>query len=105
MLSSGGMTAWQRKGATDERLFMLLPRFSIRPVLVTRINRCSRLRNINQPTISDRRSPLVFVNLVFYLNPNFTKLAKYTHLRANLVLIGDSLRTRLNLLFMMSLIN
>ncbi|KAG5441154.1 hypothetical protein CSKR_102750 [Clonorchis sinensis] len=33
-----------------------------------------------------RRSPRVFVNLMFYLKPNCTKLANYTHLKANLVL-------------------
>ncbi|KAG5455082.1 hypothetical protein CSKR_113637 [Clonorchis sinensis] len=35
---------------------------------------------------SGRRSPRVSVNLMFYLKPNCTKLAKYTHLQTNLVL-------------------
>ncbi|KAG5442711.1 hypothetical protein CSKR_108017 [Clonorchis sinensis] len=35
---------------------------------------------------SGRRSPRVFVNLMFYLKPDCTKLAKYTHLQTHLVL-------------------
>ncbi|KAG5445891.1 hypothetical protein CSKR_109645 [Clonorchis sinensis] len=35
---------------------------------------------------SGRRSPRVSVNLMFYLNPNWTVFDKYTHLHINLVL-------------------
>ncbi|KAG5445299.1 hypothetical protein CSKR_111853 [Clonorchis sinensis] len=35
---------------------------------------------------SGRHSPRVFVNLMFYLNPNWTDFEKYTHLQINLVL-------------------
>ncbi|KAG5454086.1 hypothetical protein CSKR_112631 [Clonorchis sinensis] len=38
---------------------------------------------------------------MFYLNPNCTNLAKYTRLPSNLVLTEESLRTQLNLLFML----
>ncbi|KAG5452830.1 hypothetical protein CSKR_109003 [Clonorchis sinensis] len=34
---------------------------------------------------SGRRSPRVSVNLMFYLNPNWTVFEKYTHLQINLV--------------------
>ncbi|KAG5454945.1 hypothetical protein CSKR_105882 [Clonorchis sinensis] len=34
---------------------------------------------------SGRHSPRVFVNLMFYLNPNWTDFDKYTHLQINLV--------------------
>ncbi|KAG5449261.1 hypothetical protein CSKR_100650 [Clonorchis sinensis] len=44
-----------------------------------------------------RRSPRVSVNLMFYLYPNYTKLAKYTHLHTNLVLTGDSPVNQLDL--------
>ncbi|KER22682.1 LOW QUALITY PROTEIN: hypothetical protein T265_14800 [Opisthorchis viverrini] len=37
-----------------------------------------------------RRSPRVSVNLVFYLNPNWTVCEKYTHLQINLVSTRDS---------------
>ncbi|KER29782.1 hypothetical protein T265_03691 [Opisthorchis viverrini] len=39
---------------------------------------------------SDRRSPRVSVNLMFYLNPNWTVFEKYTHLQINLVYTRDS---------------
>ncbi|KAG5450534.1 hypothetical protein CSKR_101698 [Clonorchis sinensis] len=35
---------------------------------------------------SGRRSPQVSVNLMFYLNSNWTVFEKYTHLQINLVL-------------------
>ncbi|KAG5449718.1 hypothetical protein CSKR_103093, partial [Clonorchis sinensis] len=47
-----------------------------------------------------RHSSRVSVNFLFYLSPNFTKLAKYTHLHTNLVLTGDSPEAQLNLSFM-----
>ncbi|KAG5448032.1 hypothetical protein CSKR_106597 [Clonorchis sinensis] len=34
---------------------------------------------------SGRRSPRVFVNLMFYLNPNWTEFENYTNLQINLV--------------------
>ncbi|KER26047.1 hypothetical protein T265_06624 [Opisthorchis viverrini] len=46
--------------------------------------------------------PRVFVNLVLYLNSNWTNFEKYTNLHINLVLTGDSRGTRLNLSFMFS---
>ncbi|KER21641.1 hypothetical protein T265_10085 [Opisthorchis viverrini] len=39
---------------------------------------------------SGRRSPRVSVNLMFFLNPNWTVLEKYTHLQINLVFIRYS---------------
>ncbi|KAG5455131.1 hypothetical protein CSKR_107384 [Clonorchis sinensis] len=35
---------------------------------------------------SGRRSPRVSINLMFYLNPNWTDFDKHTHLQINLVL-------------------
>ncbi|KAG5453779.1 hypothetical protein CSKR_113835 [Clonorchis sinensis] len=48
---------------------------------------------------SGRRSPRVFVNLMFYLNPNWTVFEKCTHLQINLVFARDSPGTQLNLPF------
>ncbi|KAG5450054.1 hypothetical protein CSKR_103288 [Clonorchis sinensis] len=48
---------------------------------------------------SGRRSPRVSVNLMFYLNPNWTVFEKYTHLHINLVFARDSPGTQLNLPF------
>ncbi|KER31788.1 hypothetical protein T265_12909, partial [Opisthorchis viverrini] len=45
--------------------------------------------------------PRVSVNLMFYLNTSCTNLAKYSCLHTNLVLMGDSPETQLNLTFMM----
>ncbi|KER22201.1 hypothetical protein T265_14919, partial [Opisthorchis viverrini] len=39
---------------------------------------------------SGRRSPRVSVNLMFYLNPNWTVFEKYTHLQINLVFTRHS---------------
>ncbi|KER21524.1 hypothetical protein T265_10170 [Opisthorchis viverrini] len=39
---------------------------------------------------SGRRNPRVFVNLMSYLNPNWTVFEKYTHLQINLVFTRDS---------------
>ncbi|KAG5444159.1 hypothetical protein CSKR_101649 [Clonorchis sinensis] len=39
---------------------------------------------------SGRRSSRVSVNLMFFLNPNWTECEKYTHLQINLVFTGDS---------------
>ncbi|KER24516.1 hypothetical protein T265_07830 [Opisthorchis viverrini] len=39
---------------------------------------------------SGRRSPRVSVNLMIYLNPNWTVFEKYTNLQINLVFTGDS---------------
>ncbi|KAG5440988.1 hypothetical protein CSKR_109694 [Clonorchis sinensis] len=39
---------------------------------------------------SGRRSPRVSVNLMFYLNPNWTVFEKYTYLQIDLVLTGGS---------------
>ncbi|KAG5452274.1 hypothetical protein CSKR_106699 [Clonorchis sinensis] len=50
---------------------------------------------------SGRRSPRVSVNLMFYLNPNWTVFEKYTHLHINLVFARDSPGTQLNLPFVM----
>ncbi|KAG5442665.1 hypothetical protein CSKR_111907, partial [Clonorchis sinensis] len=50
---------------------------------------------------SARRSPLVSVNLMFYLNPNWTVFEKYTYLQINLVFARDSPGTQLNLPFVM----
>ncbi|KAG5441073.1 hypothetical protein CSKR_105642 [Clonorchis sinensis] len=50
---------------------------------------------------SGRRSPRVSVNLMFYLNPNWTVFEKYTHLHINLVFARDSTGTQLNLSFVM----
>ncbi|KAG5446285.1 hypothetical protein CSKR_110326 [Clonorchis sinensis] len=50
---------------------------------------------------SGRRSPRVSVNLMFYLNPNWTVFEKYTHLHINLVFARDSPGTQLNLPFLM----
>ncbi|KAG5442308.1 hypothetical protein CSKR_109876 [Clonorchis sinensis] len=48
---------------------------------------------------SGGHSPRVSVKLMFYLNTNCTKLAKYTHLQTNLILTGDSPGTQLSLSF------
>ncbi|GAA56038.1 homeobox protein SMOX-3 [Clonorchis sinensis] len=40
--------------------------------------------------VTGRRSPRVSVNLMFYLNPNWTDFEKYTNLQINLVFTGDS---------------
>ncbi|KAG5446649.1 hypothetical protein CSKR_108306 [Clonorchis sinensis] len=63
------------------------------------INPFSRLANVSSlyaktPSVrlttgwgsSNRRSPRVSINLMFYLNPNWTDLDKYIHLQINLVL-------------------
>ncbi|KAG5447341.1 hypothetical protein CSKR_113820 [Clonorchis sinensis] len=50
---------------------------------------------------SGRRSPRVSVNLMFYLNPNWTVFEKYTHLQISLVFARDSPGTQLNLSFVM----
>ncbi|KAG5442271.1 hypothetical protein CSKR_100145 [Clonorchis sinensis] len=50
---------------------------------------------------SGRRSPRVSVNLMFYLNPNWTNFDKYTHLQINLVFARNSLGTQLTLPFVM----
>ncbi|KAG5441964.1 hypothetical protein CSKR_110777 [Clonorchis sinensis] len=39
---------------------------------------------------SSRLSPRSFVNLMFYLKPNCTELAKYIHARANLVFLREA---------------
>ncbi|KAG5450494.1 hypothetical protein CSKR_112682 [Clonorchis sinensis] len=44
-----------------------------------------------------RRIPRVSVNLMFYLNPNWTDCDKYTHLQINLVFARDSPETQLDL--------
>ncbi|KAG5448290.1 hypothetical protein CSKR_110459 [Clonorchis sinensis] len=46
-------------------------------------------------------SPRVSVNLMFYLNPNWTDFEKYTHLQINLVFARDSPGTQLNLSLVM----
>ncbi|KAG5445312.1 hypothetical protein CSKR_105797 [Clonorchis sinensis] len=50
---------------------------------------------------SGRRGPRVSVNLMFYLNSNWTDFEKYTHLQINLVFARDSPGTQLNLTFVM----
>ncbi|KER31777.1 hypothetical protein T265_12907, partial [Opisthorchis viverrini] len=42
---------------------------------------------------SDRRRPRVSVNLMFYLNPNWTVFEKYTHWQINLVFTGNSIES------------
>ncbi|GAA47844.1 hypothetical protein CLF_100871 [Clonorchis sinensis] len=45
------------------------------------------------PFMTGRRISRVSVNLIFYLNPNWTVFEKYTHLQINLVLRGTHLET------------
>ncbi|KAG5443321.1 hypothetical protein CSKR_107286 [Clonorchis sinensis] len=95
---SAGIAARHRRSATPERFI-----FKILIVAESSPTAHDRFR----PSWGSSRgcSPRFSVRLMFYLNPNCTKLVKYTHFHNNLVLTGDSPGTHPIFSFMMYLSN
>ncbi|KAG5440985.1 hypothetical protein CSKR_109696 [Clonorchis sinensis] len=101
---SSSKAARHRKGVTAEQFFVheakksWKPKFNILLVLFYPIQ--EELVAENSSTAQDRfrpswgssgrRSTRVSVNIMFYLNPNWTDFDKYTHLQINLVFARDS---------------
>ncbi|KAG5447150.1 hypothetical protein CSKR_107956 [Clonorchis sinensis] len=95
IIPSGGLAARHRKGATVELIILESTiKFFMKETTHKVAENPSTAHDRLRPAwgSSGRCSPRVSVNLMFYLNPNWTGFDKYTHLLINLVFTGNSSR-------------